>query len=63
MDFATADIMGWQWHQLNHMQAICTCFAPEDYKCQHLTSQIFMGWMPFLTPNQQRQGTEGQALI
>jgi len=23
-DFAEADMMGWQWHQLNHMQAICT---------------------------------------
>ena len=22
--FAEADMMGWQWHQLNHMQAICT---------------------------------------
>jgi len=24
MDFAEAEMMGWQWHQLNHMQAICT---------------------------------------
>ena len=23
LDFAEAEIMGWQWHQLNHMQAIC----------------------------------------
>jgi len=24
LDFAEADTMVWQWHQLNHMQAICT---------------------------------------
>ena len=24
MDFIDADMMGWQWHQLNHMQAIHT---------------------------------------
>jgi len=26
---------------------------------QHLTTQFFTGWMPFLSPNQQRQSTEG----
>jgi len=26
---------------------------------QHLTTQFFTGQMPFLLPNQQRQGTEG----
>ena len=24
LDFVEADMMWWQWHQLNHMQAICT---------------------------------------
>jgi len=24
LDFAEADMMGWQWHELNHTQAICT---------------------------------------
>ena len=52
LDFAETNMMGWQWHQLNHMQAICTSL-------QHLISQIFTGRMPFLTPNQQRQRTEG----
>ena len=33
-------------------------FAPEDNHTS--TSEIFMGRMPFLTPNQQRQGTEGK---
>jgi len=27
--------------------------------CQHPTTQIFTGWMPFLPPNQQHQCTEG----
>ena len=24
LDFAEADMTEWQWHQLNHVQAICT---------------------------------------
>jgi len=24
LDFAEAEMMGWQWHQLNHIQAIST---------------------------------------
>ena len=28
--------------------------------CQHPTTQFFTGRMPFLTPNQQRQSTEGK---
>jgi len=27
---------------------------------QHLTTQFFTGRMPFLSPNQQRQSTEGK---
>jgi len=34
-------------------------FAPEDNHASTLISQIFMGRMPFLTPNQQHQSTEG----
>ena len=35
-------------------------FAAEDYHARrYLISQIFMGRMPFLTPNQQHQSTEG----
>ena len=33
--------------------------APDRQPCQHLTTQFFTGWMPFLPPNQQRQSTEG----
>jgi len=24
-------MMGWQWHQLDHMQIICTSFQTDDY--------------------------------
>jgi len=45
---------GWQWHQLDHMQIICTSLQTDN-----LTTQVFTGRMPFLLPNQQRQSTEG----
>jgi len=48
VDFTEARDSEWQWHQLGHMQV-----------CQHPTTQLFTGRMPFLPPNQQRQSTEG----
>jgi len=47
-------MMRWQWHQLDHMQIICTSLQTDN-----LTTQVFTGRMPFLPPNQQRQSTEG----
>ena len=44
-------VLGWQWHQLDHMQTICTTPTPH-----HL---VYTGWMLFLTPNQQCPSTEG----
>ena len=48
-------------HQLNHMQAICTLLqkitTPAPYRSD------FYGWMPFLTPNQQRQSAEGRLWV
>jgi len=41
-------VLGWQWHQLDNMQTICT-----------LCHSIFTGQMLYLTPNQQCQSTEG----
>ena len=54
LDFAEAEMMGLQWHQLNHMQTICTLL-------QKITTpaQIFTGRVLFPTPNQQYQNTEG----
>jgi len=50
--------MGWQWHQLDHMQII----APRSREIttpapHHL---VFTGRMLFVPPNQQRQSTEGK---
>jgi len=33
--------------------------APDRQPHQHPTTQFFIGRMPFLPPNQQRQSTEG----
>jgi len=41
------EMMGWQRHQLDHMQIICT-FLQTDKSRQHLITQLFTGWMLFL---------------
>ena len=33
--------------------------APDRWPCQHPTTHVFSGRMPFLPSNQQRQNTEG----
>jgi len=50
-------MMGWQWHQLDHMQIICTTLQTDNHAVPH--HSVFTGWMPFLPANQQRQSTEG----
>jgi len=42
------------WHQLDHMQIICTSLQTDN----HLTTQFFTGRLPFLPPNQQHQRIE-----
>jgi len=55
-------MMGWQWQQLDHVQIICTSLQIDNH--QRLITQIFYrhfaGQMLFLTPNQQRESTEGK---
>jgi len=51
-------MMGWQWHQLDRMQIICTSLQSDNYAVPHHSD--FKGRMPFLPPNQQRQSTEGK---
>jgi len=51
-------MMGWQWHQLDRMQIMCTSLQTDDHANTSPLS-FFTGWMPFLPPNQQRQSTEG----
>jgi len=31
VDLNEAETMGWQWHQLHHMQIICTSFQTDNY--------------------------------
>jgi len=46
---------GMQWHQLDHMQTICTSLQPPT---PH--HSIFTGRTLFLMPSQQCQSTEGK---
>jgi len=52
------EMMGWQCHQLDHMQIICTSLQTDNHVSTSPLS-FFTGQMPFLTPNQQCQSTEG----
>ena len=49
--------MGWQWHQPDHMQVICTSLQTDNHAST--SSLTFLpGWMSFLPPNQQRQSRD-----
>ena len=50
-------VFGWQ---LDHMQTICTLLQTTTPTPHH---SIFTGRMLFLTPNQQRQSTEGNKIV
>jgi len=50
-------MMGWQWHQLDDMQIICTLLQTANHAST--PPLIFTSQMLFLTPNQQYQSTEG----
>jgi len=53
LDFAEARDSKWQWH----------CLAPDRQPHQHPTTLFFTGRMPFLSPNQQHQSTEGNYML
>ena len=53
-------MMGWQWHQLDHMEIICTSLQTDNHASTSPLS--FYRQMPFLPFNQQRQSTEGSTL-
>ena len=58
LDFTEARDSEWQWHPLGHMQ-VCTSFQSDNHASIPPLS-FFTGRMPFLSPNQQCQSTEGQ---
>jgi len=54
LDFTEARDSEWQWHQLGHMQ-VCSSLQTDNHATPPLS--LFTDRMPFLPPNQQRQGT------
>ena len=57
LDFTEARDSEWQWHQLGHMQ-VCTSHQTDNHASTSPFS-FFTGRMPFLSPKQQHQSTEG----
>jgi len=55
------EMMGWQWHQLDHMQIISTSLKTVNHTSPH--HSVFTGHVPFLPPSQQRQSNEGTKCI
>jgi len=50
------EVMGWQWHQLDHMQIICTSFQTNNYASTLPLSFYRPDALP--VTNQQCQNTE-----
>jgi len=46
--------MRWQWHQVDHMQIICTSLQTNNHASTS-PFNFFTDWMLFLTSNQQCQ--------
>jgi len=51
--------MGWQWHQLDHVQIIRSSLQTDNHASTS-SLNFFTGRMFFLMSNQQRQNTEGK---
>ena len=58
LDFTEARDSEWQWHQLGHMQ-VSTSLQTDNHASTPPLS-FFTGQMPFPSPNQQHQSTEGK---
>jgi len=44
------EILGWQWHQLDYLQIICTSLQTDNHASTSSLS-LFTGRMLFLMPN------------
>jgi len=55
------DIIGWQWHRLDHMQIICTLLQTDNHAST--SSLSFCGLDALLAPNQQCQYIEGMCKL
>jgi len=45
------EMMGWQWHQLDHTQIICTSFQTDNHACQYLSTHFLQAGCPSCHPN------------
>jgi len=54
---AKQEMMGSQWHQLDHMQIICTSLQTDNHASTS-SLKFSQGRMLFLTPSQQCPSTE-----
>jgi len=52
------EMMGWQWHQLDHIQIICTVLQTDNQTTPAPQHSLSIGRMLFLPSNQQRQSTK-----
>jgi len=55
------EMMGRQWHQLDHMQIICISLQTDNHASTS-SLNFFTVWAVFLMPNQQCQSTEGTGM-
>jgi len=39
------EMMGWQWHQLDHVQIICTSLQTDSHHSSASSLIFFAGWM------------------
>jgi len=54
------EMMGWPWHQLDHIQITCTSLQTDNHATTPAPRHIiFYRQMLFLMPNEQCQSTEG----
>jgi len=50
VEFVEADMMEWQWHQLNHMQAICTSLQKITMPAPHQSDFYGLDALPDTQP-------------
>jgi len=57
--FNEARYDGWQWHQLDHMQIICTSLQTHNFVSTSPLIFYRPDALPVVMSNKQRQSTEG----
>jgi len=55
LNFIEARDSEWQWQQLGHMHSASLHLVPDNHAITPPLKKFFIGRIPFLLPNQQRQ--------